>query len=84
MVPQVFKNQFTKRQHNLGPSGVTYAMNTTNGGKTNVNGHTVFTGVLPHRNPLLCTMFSKAMMLFWRFVLLSVPKHECACSGGAS
>ena len=37
-------------------------------GKTNTNGHRVYTGVLPHRNPLLCPIFAFASFLLFRFL----------------
>lgn len=38
-------------------------------GKTNKNGHRVFTGVIPHINPLLCPIFALALFLLFRFLV---------------
>lgn len=41
--------------------------NVSNGGKTNSNGRVVYSGVLPHKNPMLCTIFAKGCLFYWRF-----------------
>ena len=53
-------HMFTKLQKKAGPQGNMRIMcNISNGGKTNKNGHVVITGCMPHKNPLLCTIFAR-------------------------
>eukprot|EP00658_Telonema_sp_P-2_P077619 TRINITY_DN7062_c0_g1_i5.p1 TRINITY_DN7062_c0_g1~~TRINITY_DN7062_c0_g1_i5.p1 ORF type:complete len:560 (-),score=76.31 TRINITY_DN7062_c0_g1_i5:164-1843(-) len=68
---QRFSHLFTRDYPKVGPVGMKAALTVSNSGKTNKNGHLVFNGVLPHRNPLLDTMFAMGHMLLLRFKLLA-------------
>lgn len=54
----------------VGPNGTALLCNVTDGGKTNVAGHLVYSGVMSHKNPILCTIFCKAAMLLWRLLFM--------------
>ena len=60
---------FTRQQTRIGPEGYIFKQLFTisNGGKTNINNNLVFTSALPHRNPLLCTLFSRGLLLIYRW-----------------
>ena len=42
----------------------------SNGGKTNVNGNLVYTTAIPHRNPVLCVIFARGLMLLYRWLCM--------------
>ena len=70
---EVFAHIFARFAKKLGPRGMWMRLNVTDGGKTNNNGRISYSAVLPHHNPLLCTIFAKAMLFPWRFLILKVP-----------
>ena len=45
----------------------------SNGGKTNVNGNLVYTTAIPHRNPVLCVIFARGLMLLYRWLCMGEP-----------
>ena len=56
---EVFAFMFARVSKTAGPSGMPLLANVTDGGKTNNNGRITYSALLPHRNPLLCTIFAK-------------------------
>lgn len=64
---------FARMAKTVGPAGMPMLSNVTDGGKTNNNGRISYTAVLPHRNPLLCTIFAKGALFLWRFLVMRVP-----------
>lgn len=70
---EMFAHMFTRRSEKVGPAGMPLLCNVTDGGKTNNNGRISYSAVLPHRNPLLCSMFAKGAALVWRFRVMGVP-----------
>jgi hypothetical protein len=69
---EVFAHMFARVSKTVGPSGMPMLCNVTDGGKTNNNGRISYSALLPHRNPLLCTIFAKGALFLWRFLIMKV------------
>ena len=79
-----FAHMFARCAEKVGPRGMPMLCNVTNGGKTNNNGRVMYSAVLPHRNPLFCSMFAKGALLLWRFLVRrrsSAQLQLCNLSG---
>jgi hypothetical protein len=69
---EVFAHMFARDAKKVGPSGMSMLCSVTNGGKTNKNGNIEYSAVLPHRNPLHCSIFARGCLFIWRFNVMRV------------
>lgn len=63
---------FSRITKTVGSSGMPMLANVTDGGKTNQNGRISYSALLPHRNPVLCTIFAKGALFLHRFLIMKV------------
>lgn len=68
---EVFAHIFT-RDVRVGPRMMPMLCNVTDGGKTNANGRISYSAVVPHKNPVMCCIFAKGILLGWRFNVMKV------------
>lgn len=62
-------HSFTKFYEDIGPrAGQRMLCQLSDGGKTNKNNNRHYSGVLPHRNPLLCAIFARGGLLLHRYI----------------
>ena len=57
--------------HRVGPAGNPLLNTITDGGKINEANNMEYMSVLPHINPLLCSIFAKGAMLLWRLLFMA-------------
>jgi len=69
---EVFAFMFSRITKTVGSSGMPMLANVTDGGKTNQNGRISYSALLPHRNPVLCTIFAKGALFLHRFLIMKV------------
>lgn len=65
---EIFGMNSTRFKETLGPDGMPIGMTCREGGKVNKNGHTAYSAVLPHKNPLLCTLAAAGQLFLIRFL----------------
>jgi hypothetical protein len=68
-----FIMMFVRDIKSIGPTGMPALHFVSDGGKTNANGNYQYSAFLPHKNPLLCTLFITALCLLERFLGRNEP-----------
>ena len=70
---EVFAHMFARMAPRVGPAGMSMLCCVVDGGKTNKNGNISYSAILPHANPLHCTIFAKGAWFLYRFLVLKAP-----------
>ena len=70
---EVFSHMFSRVTRRVGAAGMPMLCCVIDGGKTNKNGNISYSAVLPHANPLHCTIFAKGAMFLYRFLVMKAP-----------
>lgn len=76
---EIFAFLFVRVIEVIGPNGMLCGLSAQEGGKTNKNGHLKYGAVLPHTNPLLCTLRAAGGCFLWRCMHHTqfAPTYEC-------
>ena len=62
-----FAHMFARDNASIGQKGMPVLCNVRDGGKTNSNGRITYSGVLQHKNPLLCSIFARGVFFLFRW-----------------